>query len=272
MNEGVRVLLTTCCIALLCASCAGSAALDGDSWGIRRRFDGATPSIMSISDINGGTPKANGAIQSLPIRSRVRAGRRVSIAAQAGIAPAWAAGAALFDPQLEHALDWLGLIATQDHPDIELRLTLMPDHGARHEQRLHPAAAGIVIDLLLPVPAQPRSRSAVLDQVLATGLHEAAHVLRPRSAHDRDDDEYRASLVAACFRLEGSQRGDRINLGATRVHAPREFTRQRSATAAQAVQHDLASVLGQPSMRGDDHAGIKRLLAFCMQRLAKPTL
>lgn len=255
--------------ALLCAACAGPTRVDADGWGIERRFNGRAPALLSISDINSATLPALGAIEFVRVRARERGRHRIVIAAEQSRSKDWTPGAALFDPQLDRALDRLAMLGASEPRNIELRLTLMPTTGARQQQALHAADRTLVIDLLVPVPAQPRSRSAVLDAVLATGLHEAAHALRPARARDRSDDEYRASLVAACFRIDSAQRGDAIAFNAGKAHAQPDFIRAHSAVAAQAVQHDLAAALGKSTLDGGDLEGIAALQAFCRRRLAQ---
>ena len=256
--------------ALLCVACAGPTRVDADGWSIERRFDGRTPALISISEINAGSPPAPDAIQRVPVRVRERGRQRIVISADSIHATTWTQGAALFDPQLDRALDRLAMLGASEPRSVELRLTLMPAVGARQQQALHAANRTLVIDLLIPVPAQPRSRSAVLEAALATGLHEAAHALRPRAARDRHDDEYRASLIAACFRIDSAQRGDRIAFSAARRQSHTDFTRTHSINAAQAVQRDLAAALGKTSLDGGDRNGIATLQAFCAQRLAQP--
>ena len=266
---GMRLLASPILLsALLCAACAGPTRSDYDGWGIERRFDGRAPALLSISDINSATLPAHGAIEPVPVRARERGRHRIVIAVEKSRSKDWTPGAVLFDPQLDRALDRLATLGASDLRGVELRLTLMPTTGARQQRALHAADRTLVIDLLVPVPAQPRSRSAVLDAALATGLHEAAHALRPAQARDRSDDEYRASLVAACFRIDGAQRGDTIAFNAGEAQVSQDFTRTHSAAAAQTVRRDLAAALGKQTLDGGNHDGIATLQAFCMRRLA----
>lgn len=268
---GMRLLpASTMIAALLCVSCAGPVRMDTDGWGVERRMQGRQPALLSISTINAGSALAKDAITRVPVRARERGRLRIAISADTSLVQAWTPGAALFDPQLDRALDRLAALGGRESRRTELRLTLMPERGARRLEALHAATDVLVIDLLFPVPAQPRSRSAVLDAALATGLHEAAHALRPAGARDRADDEYRASLVAACFRIDSAQRGDSISFSPRQVAAPKDFALAHSATEAQGVQHDLAGALGKSTLEGSDRHGIAVLQAFCRQRLAQP--
>lgn len=268
---GMRARLCLLSALLACAGCAAPAAFVEDGWGVQRRFDGRTPVLLSISEINAGTAPAAGAVAATPVRSRERGRHRIVLHADAAIAAQWTRGAALLDPELDRALDWLAALGEDEPRAVELRLTLMPAQGARQVQRRHPADDRLVIDLLVPVADNPPSRGAALEGALATGLHEASHVLRPASAHDRGEDEYHASLVAACFRIAGLQAGDRLDLSAADPAAPRrEFTRAHSREAALAVKRDLAASLGSPRLQGRDRAGLSRLQGFCATRMGRP--
>ena len=265
----MRALLPICLIFAL-AGCSGSAAFTEDGWGVQRR-DGRAPAVLSISEINAGTPPAAGGIATTPVRSRARGRHRITVQAESGIAGQWTGGAALFDAELDRALGWLASLGAHEPRAVELRLTLMPPRGARRVERRHAAGATLVIDLLVAVPEKPRSRGAVLEGALATGLHEAAHVLQRGALHDREGDEYRASLMAACYRIAGMQAGDGLDL-ATEAEAasPRDFTRAHSRDAALQVKRELAASLGAERLQGHDLAGRQRLEAFCRSRTAAP--
>lgn len=257
-------------VAAICAACAAPAAFTEDGWSVQRQFDSRAPALLSISEVNAGSPPAIGELQATAVRDRSRGRYRIVIAAERSIAGQWTPGAALFDAEIERALDWLARLGAGESRAVELRLTLVGDHGRRQQKRLHPANKTLVIDLLVPVEGKPRSRSAALDAALATGLHEAAHALRPLQAKDRGDDEYRASLVAACFRLQGAQAGDRFDFNAKSLSTGTEFTRAHSASAAQSVRRDLAQVLGTDKLQGRDRKGLMQLLAHCERRLTQP--
>ena len=259
------------CLILATAGCVAPAPFVEDGWGVQRRFDGRTTVLLSISEINAGTPPAVGAVASVPVRARSRGRHRVTLHADAAIASQWNRGAALFDGELDRALAWLATLGAAEPRPVELRITLMPGHGARQLERRHPAADRLVIDLLVPVPDQPRSRGTVLEAALATGLHEASHVLRPPRARDRGDDEYRASLVAACYRIDGMQAGDQLDLATPAPTVPRrEFTRAHSHDAGVRVKRDLAASLGASRLQGNDRPGRARLQDYCTARMAGP--
>ena len=266
--QGVRALqiIATC---VLCAACAAPRHFTEDGWGVQRRFEQPTPALLSISEINADSTPAAGALSATRVRVREDGRHRVVLSAEESIAPRWTAGAALLDADLDRALDWLERLGAHEPRGFELRLTLVPMVGKRRQLRQHPAHDTLVIDLLVPVPAQPRSRSAVLEQALATGLHEASHAVRGPGGGDRDVDEYRAALAAACFRIDGLQRRDHMDLSGSVDGEQREFTRAHSRQAALAVKRDLAAALGQARLEGSNTADIERLRQFCNERLAR---
>jgi hypothetical protein len=254
------------CLALLLVACAAPPRFDRDGWSIERRF-GAAPALVSTSEVNAGSTPAAIPLDGVPVRARSRGQRRVAISAEPALAARWTAGAALLDPHLDHALDWLERLGAGEDRAIELRLTLVADSGARRHVARHPATETLVVDLLVPVPAAPPSRSASLETALATGLHEASHALRPAGPGEpRNADEVRASLVAACFRIEALQPGDRLTFAdASPPH--RDFTRSGSAGAAREANQLLRQALGGNALAGSDGPGKARLAALCRQRL-----
>lgn len=268
---GMRLLSGSLVIStLLCVSCAAPVRMDTDGWSVERRMQGRAPALLSTSAINAGSAPIKDPITRVAVRTRERGRLRIAVSADSSLSKTWTPGAALFDPQLDLALDRLAALGASEPRQIELRLTLMSERGARRQEALHAATDALVVDLLIPVPEQPRSRGAVLDGVLATGLHEVAHALRPTTARDRADDEYRASLVAACFRIDSAQRGDAISFKPRQEAASKDFTLAHSAKEAQAVQRDLAGELGKDTLDGSDRDGIAVLQAFCRQRMAQP--
>lgn len=254
-------------IATLCAACAAPPGPAPDGWSIERRL-GAAPMLISTSEVNGAMPVAREPLARETVRTLASGRWRVTLAAEPVLAAQWKAGAALLDPDLQRALDWMSRLARDEPRPLELRLTLVGQRGARRHVARHPAAASLVVDLLVPVPDRPRSRSAVLDDALATGLHEVSHALRGSgAAGERHADEARASLVAACFRIDGLQRADRLRFPTGPAPAPGEFTRAHSARASQQANATLRGVLGSEVLDGTDRAGRARLQAHCRRAL-----
>lgn len=254
------------CLVLLLAACAAPPRFERDGWSIERRF-GAAPALVSTSEVNAGTTPAATPLAGVPVRATSRGNRRVAIAVEPALADQWTTGRALLDPHLDHALAWLERLGADEARAIELRLTLVADSGARRHVARHPAQETLVVDLLVPVPANPPSRSAALEAALATGLHEASHALRPVSRGGaRDADELRASMVAACFRIEALQPGDRLTF-ARAAPAQRDFTRAGSDASSRDANRLLQQALGSDALAGSDRPGRERLAALCRQRL-----
>lgn len=254
-------------LALSCLACAVPPGPPADGWSIERRM-GAAPVLISTSDINGATAPARSPLAREPVRSAERGRWRVALAAEPAIAGQWQAGAALLDAELGRALDWLARLGRDEPRTLELRLTLVGERGARRHVARHPARDGLVVDLLVPVPERPGSRGAVLEAALATGLHEVSHALRGQGPDaERNADELRASLVAACYRIEGLQRGDRLRLGAAKPVTAGDFTRNHSLDAAHAANAGLRQALGAEVLDAADLAGRARLQAHCRRQL-----
>lgn len=257
-------------LALFCAGCASDGP-GGDHWGVRRET-GSTPAIVSLSEVNVGSPEATGALVSVPLLERIRGPHRVAVQVEAGLAPAWSASAARVEPELLRALDWLERIAPEGR-GVHLQATLLGRGVHREERRRHAAGEAIVVDLLVPVDAAPPSRSAAVSRALALALHEAVHALRTDSI-DRAADEYRASLVEACYLLDTARVGDAFAFAAAEPVATDEdagdFTARHSREAAGRVLADLARVAGGARIAPGDVAALRRARAFCRMRLALP--
>jgi hypothetical protein len=255
-------------IALLCVACAappGPVAADG--WSIERK-PGAVPALVSTSTVHSSMPLLSTPLASVPIRSMSRGRWQVSLAAEDDIAAHWKTGAPLLDANLARALAWLERLGRDEARGLEVRLTLVGQQGARRHVARHRADKVLVVDLLVPAADAVRSRSAVLESALATGLHEVSHALRADGpAGERHADELRASLVAACFRIEGLQRGDRLRLPGDAPLPAGDFTRIHSARASQQANALLRAVLGSEVLDGSDLDGRARLQAHCRQQL-----
>ena len=152
------------------------------------------------------------------------------------------------------------------------------------EQRRHPAKDAVRIDLLVPTDREPDSRSASVASALAIALHETVHALRDETA-ERAEDEYRASLVENCYRLDVARAGDVIGLdggaapGAVDRDArdpapastrPGDFTIRHSREAAARVLADLRRAAGVARLGAADIDALRRARAFCHRRVRLP--
>ena len=61
------------CLILATAGCVAPAPFVEDGWGVQRRFDGRTPVLLSISEINAGTPPAVGAVANAVLKKPLSA-------------------------------------------------------------------------------------------------------------------------------------------------------------------------------------------------------
>ena len=271
-------------VLLLCAACATQAP-HGDHWGVRR-IAGAEPALVSLSDVNPGRVAATQPLQPVLLRAATRgtgavAGRAVAVQVDAPLAEAWLPFAGRIEPELQRALDWLAAAGADADVGVQLQVTLVDQDHHRREQRRHPATDTMRIDLLVPVAQQPASRSASVARALAIALHEAVHALRGDDT-SRAADEYRASLVESCYLLDVARAGDVIDLdggesgiqqsGAAAVGNPgaEDFTARHSREAAARVLSELRRAAGTARIGPADIDALRRVRAFCRQRLQRP--
>lgn len=244
-----------------------SAQAGVDSWATQRLTLHGTPHVLSRSDVNPTRPPA-----ALPAMQPLLHSTLGPHSLRVQAAPAllgWRAHLPVLEPEAERALRWLGTVTAGDPRPRQLVLQLV-DRQARYTlHQAHPAHSQLRVELLLPMDTTPASRSVALAQGLALALHEASHALRPATARDRDDDEYRASLLAACYLIDGLQRGDRMRLA---VPAPQagDFTIRHSDAARARAIADLTQAVDSPVIKGDDAVARQTLLAFCSRRLGEP--
>lgn len=253
-------------LALLCAGCAS----DGpgrDHWGVRRDT-GSTPAVVSLSEVNVGRPDATAALAATPLLERTRGPHRVAVQVETALAPGWTPHAARVEPELLRALDWLQRIAPPGR-GVHLQATLVGRDAHREASRRHAAHAAVVVDLLFPVDPAPASRSAAVARAVAVALHEAVHALRADRG-DRSADEYRASLVEACYLLDTARAGDSFAFDAdASASGPGagDFTARHSREAAARVAAELQRAAGMAVIGSTDVAALRRAQAFCHARI-----
>lgn len=253
----------------LAAACAPGPQSGIDSWAVRRNLDGAA-GITSISEINLERPPPAQPLQPSMLRQATRGRLQASVQVDAPLADSWKTVAPLLEPELDAALDWLSRIAATEPRDVRLQVTLVGRDAQRRERRQHPAQSAVVIDLLVPVDATPSSRSAAVAHALALALHEAVHALRDPADKDRDADEYRASLVNACYLLDVIRSGDRLNFLVAPAQPGDDLARRHSHDAAAKVMRDLRRVAGRERLQSNDIDALRKARNHCMQRLRSP--
>ena len=258
-------MLAACACVLLAPASAHSTGVD--TWGTRRLSLHGQPHVLSHSDVNPSRPAA-----ALPARQallqRALGPHRLQVDAAASLGD-WQRHGPILVPEAERALAWLAKLAPTDGRSRLLVLHLVDRRSRYTLRQVSPAVTQVRVDLLLPVDATPSSPSVALAQGLALALHEASHALRPPQARDRDDDEYRASLLAACYLVDGLQRGDRLRLQAPPPR-PGDFSVQHSEAAREQAIADLAQAAGTHAVDGGDLPRKAAMLGFCQQRLARP--
>lgn len=255
--------------AFLAAACAPGQKSGVDSWAVRRTLDGEA-GTTSISEINLERPPATRALEPMLLREQARARWRVTVQVDAPLAKHWKPVTALLDPELDAALHWLSRIAASEPREVRLQVTLVGRDAQRRERRLHRVQSAVIIDLLVPVDAAPSSRSAAVAQALALALHEAVHALRGPADKDRDADEYRASLVNACYLLDVIRSGDTLNFSVAPALPGDDLARRHSRDAATKVMRDLRRVAGHERLDTGDTATLRKLRIYCVQRLQSP--
>lgn len=255
--------------ALLAAACAPGPQSGIDSWAVRRNLDGEA-GITSISEINLGRPPAARPLQPLVLRKAMRGRLQATVQIDAPLTDSWKAAAPLLEPELDGALDWLSRIAATEPRGVRLQVTLVGRDAQHRERRRHPAQSAVVIDLLVPVDAAPSSRSAAVAQALALALHEAVHALRDPADKDRDADEYRASLVNACYLLDVIRSGDMLKFPVAPAPPGDDLARRHSHDAAVRVMRDLRRVAGHERLQSNDIDALRKARRYCMQRLQSP--
>jgi len=245
-----------------------------DAWGIRVSGAGSTLRFVSLSEANVGKPPLASMAPAREIARRGDARVSILLSADAGTAAWLQARPSSANPELDQAQAWLQRLRGARTLPAKIELTLVePDHRL-HVQRVHGAAEGIVVDLVVPAPAAG-ARSAAIGKALGIALHEASHAitaLAPAGSRpDRHDDEYRASLVETCYRIDTLRIGDTLHLAPrAAADAGEYFVTAQSRDAAREVVEDLARAAGSRDIRGSDGTALLGLKLACGVGLAHP--
>jgi hypothetical protein len=255
--------------ALLLLACLPAMATQpADSWGVRLLGQ----RLESLSEVNPGKPSPREPLASQPLARRHAGAATIELRADAATGAAIAASGDDYGPELDQALAWLRRMQNGDTRPTRILLTVV-DRGHRYrERRVHGIAAGLVVDLVVPLRLRPAATSAELARGLSTALHEMSHALTATMDSSRrpsrQTDEYRASLVQACFLVDTLRFGDTLRLlPRPRAAAREHFVTAHSRNAARAVVLDLARAAGTDTVRWYDQPAVQRLRQACDARL-----
>ncbi|CAN5632510.1 hypothetical protein BH23PSE2_BH23PSE2_01730 [soil metagenome] len=272
--------IATLCIATVSIAALGMLLLGapraeasggiGDAWGVRA----STARVETLSEVNVGKPSRAGPVDARPVTSRRGAGVAIELHADAATSALLAASADKHAHELEHALTWLRRLRPQAQPPARILLTLIAPVQHTRTRRVHDARQATVIDLVVAI--DPRAPLSIeVGRALGVALHEASHAFsaRPSSGQQRagrHDDEYNASLVEACYRVDTLRVGDSLRLRprTSAVVSDEDFVTAHSRAAAREVVVDLVRASGTDTVHWHDAVAMRGLKLACGVRLA----
>jgi hypothetical protein len=245
-----------------------AATLPADSWGVRLMGQ----RLESLSEVNLGKPSRGIPLASRPLARRQSGAVSIELRADAATAAAIAASGDDYAPELDQALAWLQRLQRQGARPARILLTLVDRRHRHRERRVHGTASGLVVDLLVALPTRPAGASVEVARGLSTALHEMSHAVAAtgdaRRRPTRQKDEYRASLVQACYLVDTLRAGDTLRLVPRERSGAREhFVTAHSRNAARSVVLDLAKAAGTDTVRWHDQVAVQRLRQACDARL-----
>lgn len=237
-----------------------------DRWQVRALGNGPGRQVTSISHVGEGAAHQPPATRLL---ARAEAGQaRVELHADDASAARLRAPGVDFSREIELAGSWLRRLAPPSLPRTSITLRLVSPGIVLRQQHRRSGAGETMVELWMPLPADPRSLSAQVGQSLAVALHEASHALPTTHASARGDDEYRASLVESCYLIDTLRPGDELRLPQPAPPVPGEyFVHAQSRAAMARVLGDLARVAGRTRLAWHDRFEIQRLGSWCRERL-----
>ncbi len=252
-------------------------AADGDAWGMRMTGPASARVIESLSDVNVGKPPRLARLDVKPIAQRSRAGVSIELLADPATAALLVPPGNAYGPELDKALDWLHRLRPHSTPPARIVLTLVASEQRMRVQRTHALAGDTTVDLVVALPPVPTAeRSVEVGKALGIALHETSHAFTAATnpagatAPDRADDEYRASLVETCYRIDTMRVGDTLRLAPGAGSGDGEyFVNARSRDAARDVVRDLVRAAGSDRVRWDDNVAMLGLDLACAVRLAQ---
>lgn len=260
---------TALLFAMLLASCTADASKsDADSWGVRRMGQ----QLESLSEVNTGKPTRIGTIDARVVATRQRKGLAIELRADAATAALLAASDETYTPELDKALDWLQRLQPRAQP-ARIVLTLIDDTHRTRLRRVHDTRAATVVDLVVAMPADAASPSVEVGRALAVALHEMSHALSAGIAAgrrpSRRDDEYRAAMVEACYRVDTLRAGDTLRLAPRKgAGAGEDFVAAASRDAGRDVVADLVRAAGTTTVHWYDEVALRGLKLACAVKVA----
>lgn len=254
--------------AMLAAAALLATASAADTWQVRTTGNGARRSVDSTSSIHVGSPPRKQPLQAAPVARRDAATASVQLLADPGAARSLQARGVDYRRELDTALAWLSRLSPG--APVALRLTFVAEPLESRVEHRH-RGTGTIVDLAFSFASTPGGTPSVqVGQALGVALHEASHALAPRGL-SRQDDEYRASLVEACYLVDTLRPGDRMRLRAPATARDGEyFVTAQSRRAAAQVVRDLTGAAGGTTVAWDDRPALLGLRTLCRIRLAMP--
>jgi hypothetical protein len=253
---------------LLVSPRADASAAVADAWGVRA----SALRVETLSEVNVGKPARAGPVDTRPVASRRGAGVAIEVHADATTAALLAASADGHAPELDQALAWLRRLRPPEQPPARILLTLISPQQHTRARRVHDARQATVVDLVVAIDSTS-PLSIEVGRALGVALHESSHAITARSPSGqrptRRDDEYNASLVEACYRVDTLRVGDSLRLrprdGAA---AGEDFVTAHSRDAAREVVSDLVRASGTDTVHWHDAVALRGLKLACAVRLA----
>lgn len=256
------------CAMLLATCTAGASEAGADSWGVRR----IGQRLETLSDVNIGKPIRTGVLDTHTVATRNRKGLAIELRADAATAALLAAPGESYAPELDKALDWLQRLRPRAEMPARIALTLVDARHRTRVRRVHDAGAATVVDLVVAMPAAAASPSVEVGKAMAIALHEMRHAFLA-GAQDgqrpgRRDDEYQASLVESCYRIDTLRVGDTLRLTPRKgAGADEYFVTAQSRNAARDAVADLMRASGTDTVHWHDHVALRGLKLVCAVRL-----
>ncbi|MDO5505998.1 MAG: hypothetical protein Q4F49_06890 [Pseudoxanthomonas suwonensis] len=248
-------------------------AEERDYWQIRSAGSGPTRFVESTSVINRGRPPHPAPANTSQLHGREHGPVSLRLQADAATHARLQESGVDVSIELDRALEWLTRLTPARQTAARIELHLVSPRWQRQFRKRHPARPATVVELMVPLAAtlEGPALSVGVGKALATALHELTHALDADTSRSRSEDEYRASLVSACYLLDTLRPGDVLHLSDAAAGAAGDsFITTHSREAASRVTSDLAAAAGTHRIAWQDRTAMMALDLFCGTRLADP--